>query len=149
MPKRQRGTPRRGNDRNTRAEGQIPLSAQANNNGSDLEILAEVQRIISDWEDELSGALGVAGCTVEHRQNYWIFKSLLMHLVLHFNPLVPPAPAPPPQLEPVHQATAPHGPQAPPSSHAVPATSSAPSPCTIPQPQCRSSTSPICKFSST
>ena len=43
----------------------ICLSSKASNNGFDLEIPEEVQRIVSDWEDELSGALGATKRTVE------------------------------------------------------------------------------------
>ena len=90
MPKRQKGTPHRGCGRNARVDGHIPLSTQASGNGFDLEIPEEVQRIVSHWEDELSGALGTTGRMVERRKNYWVFKNLLTRLVLRFNPLVPP-----------------------------------------------------------
>ena len=50
---------------------------QASGIDFDLEILKEVQRIVNDWEDELSGALNAAGRTTKHRHNYWVFKNLL------------------------------------------------------------------------
>ena len=142
MPRKQRGTSRRRRGRHARLEGHIPLSSQASNNGFDLEILEEVQRIVSNWEGELSSVLGAAGRTVERRQNEWVLKNLLARLVLRFNPLVPPRSAPPVPPPMAPQETTPLGPQ-PVLPHASPCPHDtlAPPPNSIPPPHLRPSSS--------
>ena len=84
-------------DRGAHAEHLIQLLAMASGDDFDIKIPKEVQLMINDWEDELSGASNATGQTLVRRINYWVIKNFLIYLILRFfsQPLAPTPPMPP------------------------------------------------------